>query len=147
MSPDHSKLAFTVDFSGAEKFELFVRDLASKSTTKLLVDVRDSLEWAATSDALFYTRFDETQRPYQVWRKDLGADAPPDRMLLEEPDQKFEVSFHTTNSGKYIIVSSRSGAQETLWAIDASADSASANTVPLLTRHADEPNQIRVSSC
>ena len=101
-SPDHAHLAWSVDVSGAELYELRVRELA---TGKDLVSIPDTHEMTwATPDVLFYTRVDENYRPSRVFRHRLGTDPADDVLVFEETDERFHVSIGTTRSGDWVVI-------------------------------------------
>ena len=54
---------------------------------------------AAGSDHFFYTVHDDAYRPHQVWRHALGTPVADDVLVLEEPDERFELSVRATRSG------------------------------------------------
>jgi oligopeptidase B len=69
------------------------------------VFIDDSLEWDGTGQTLFYVTVDETQRPYQLWRHQIGA-SESDTLLYEEQDTTFTLSVSKSRSGKYLFVHS-----------------------------------------
>ena len=112
-SPDGSKfLAYTVDFSGNEVTELYVKDIASGE----VVDHDPNLEcygavqWGADDKTLFYLKMDDQKRPYQLYRRIVGSDQP-DELLYQEDDELYWVGLSKSFDGKYIFVSS--GSKET----------------------------------
>ena len=101
-SPDHAHLAWSVDVSGAELYELRVRDLATGEDVASIPDTHE-MTWG-TADTLFYTRVDENYRPNRVYRHRLGTDPAGDALVFEEEDERFHVSIGTTRSGAYVII-------------------------------------------
>jgi oligopeptidase B len=108
VSPDARLLAFTVDTTGAERFTLMVKDLA---TGEILPDrigpVSYSLQWAADNRTLFYTVGDAANRPYKVLRHTLGSTAPAVE-IAHEPDELFRLGVSKTKDGKYLLIGSGS---------------------------------------
>jgi oligopeptidase B len=105
VSPGHSKLAYATDTSGDERFTLRVRDLETGE------DLPDTIErtsygvaWANDDATVFYTRPDPANRPYQLWRHRVGADPGTDRLVLEEPDERFHLGVGRTKDGRYVTV-------------------------------------------
>ena len=101
-SPDHAHLAWSVDVSGAELYELRVRDLATGADIVSIPDTHE-MTWG-TPDTLFYTRVDEDYRPSRVYRHRLGTDPAGDALVYEEHDRRFWVSIGTTRSGAYVVI-------------------------------------------
>ncbi len=104
-SPDHRHLAYAVDETGAEKFTLRIRDLASgHDLPDVIEDVAD-FAWASDSRTLFYVRLDPELRPRFVYRHTLGTDPGRDALVYEEPDPSFSVAVDRTRTGRFIVVS------------------------------------------
>ena len=105
LSPDQRVLAFATDVDGSEEYLLRFEDL---STGELLPDVIEDVSygsaWSADGRHFFYVRQDETQRPYQVWRHELGTDAAGDSLVYEQADGRFFVHVGLTRSRRYILV-------------------------------------------
>lgn len=104
VSPAGDKLAYAVDRTGNERFQLRIKDL---STGELLSDVIDNvaygLAWAG-DDHLFYTRADEAWRPFQVLRHRLGSDATEDFEVFSEPDERFAVDVADSRDRHWVII-------------------------------------------
>lgn len=108
-SPDENMLAYAVDFSGKELHELRFRDLATGEDLEDVIEgVYYGAAWAADSRTFFYVRPDSSMRPYQVWRHVLGTPEEDDVLVLQEDDEKFELTVELTKSEKFIIFSSTS---------------------------------------
>lgn len=108
-SPDGRYLAYSVDVSGAEEFELRLLDLA----TGIHADVRIprtsyGVAWAADSRHLFYTELDEAERPFRVRRHALGTSPADDATVYEEPDPAFFVSVGRSRSGQLLVIDASS---------------------------------------
>ena len=74
VSPDGSRLAYSVDLTGDEVYELRFRDIVSGE------DLEDTVThtyyggaWSADGSTFFYVVHDEVFRPYQVWRHGVGT--------------------------------------------------------------------------
>jgi oligopeptidase B len=62
VSPDGSKLAYTVDFTGFRQYTLHVKDLASGKLLRDTAERVTSAAWAADNTTLFYVEEDETTK-------------------------------------------------------------------------------------
>src|SRR2546427_13702 len=83
-------MAYTVDTTGAERYELRVRDLAAGlDLPDVVPDVYYGLAWANDNRTIFYTRPDASMRPWQVWRHRLGAPVDDDVLAHQEDDDRF----------------------------------------------------------
>ncbi|HEY1739485.1 MAG TPA: S9 family peptidase [Acidimicrobiia bacterium] len=109
ISPDHSVAAYTVDFNGGERYELRFRDIESgRDVDETIPDVYYSLAWSADSRTVFYTRPDDTMRPFEVWRHTRGTSVSDDTRAYHEADERFDAWVHASRSGEYIFFGSDS---------------------------------------
>ena len=110
VSYDHSLLAWSADRDGGEHFTLRVRDLATG------LDLADELHdttyggtaWSLDGSHLYYVTADEQERPWRVWRHELGTAQADDTLVYEDPDERFYVSVELTRSGEWIVIESAS---------------------------------------
>ena len=106
-SPDGTKLAYTVDFTGFRQYTLHVKDL---TTGELLRDTAvrvTSTAWAADNRTLFYVEEHETtKRSYRLHRHSL--DEPQDALVYEETDELYDIGVGNTRSDAYIVLASTS---------------------------------------
>ena len=121
VSPDHRLAAFAVDTTGAERYELMVKDL---STGQILPDripnVNGALEWAADNRTLFYGTSNAANRPYRVSRHVLGTPTSQDVVVGEEPNELFRIGVSRTKDRKYLLLSSGSFSSSETRFLDAS---------------------------
>ena len=108
-SPDGRLLAYSVDTTGDEVYELRFR------TTDRPRDLPDRIErsyytgaWSSDSSTFFYIVHDELFRPYQLWRHTIGTPVAEDVLVLEESDARFEVTVGTSTDEAWIIATARS---------------------------------------
>ena len=106
VSPDNTRVAFAVDFTGGREFRIFVRSIATGETVDQGIDNASSdLVFAGDSDTLFYVRNEPTSlRSYQVWRHRLGTNPNSDVLIYEESDPTFSVSIGLSKSRKLALV-------------------------------------------
>ncbi len=120
VSPDHRQLAYSVDVTGGERYELRFRDLTSGDDHPDVVpDVYYGLAWANDDRTCFFVRPDAAMRPWQVWRHHLGAPADEDALVYQEDDDRFYASVGRTRTGRYIIVAVGSKVTSESWFLDA----------------------------
>ncbi len=104
ISPSGRLLAYSVDVTGNERFQLRFKDLESGER---LADEIDNVAYGAAwagDDHLFYTRADDAWRPFQVLRHRLGTDAADDPEIFSEPDERFWVSAGTSRDHRWVII-------------------------------------------
>jgi oligopeptidase B len=106
VSPDNTRVAFAVDFTGGREFRIFVRTIATGETVDQGIDSASSdLVFAADSNTLFYVRNEPTTvRSYQIWRHRLGSNPNGDALIYEESDPTFELSIGLSGSRKFILL-------------------------------------------
>ena len=103
----HAYLAYSVDVTGDEVYELRFRDLTTGD------DLPDQVAhtyyggaWSADSSTFFYVVHDEVYRPYQVWRHRVGTDASVGRPRLRGPRHRSTTSSSgPTARGDLIVIS------------------------------------------
>src|SRR6185312_4783654 len=66
------------------------------------------LAWSADCRYLFYLVPDEMNRPFQVWRHQLGTEATADQLVYAEDDPRFELTLEGSRSGELAIIVSAS---------------------------------------
>ena len=102
LSTNHQLMAYSVDFNGSEKYDIYVKDL---TTGELLSDkiseTSGRIVWANNNQTFYYTTLDETHRPYRLHRHDLGQ--VDDKMVFEEPDGRFFLYPYKTKSKDYFF--------------------------------------------
>ncbi|WP_312932481.1 S9 family peptidase [Pseudomonas sp.] len=118
ISPDHQRLAYSLDTSGDEDYALYVKDLASGAVTALPFDDCDgSMTWANDSQTLFFGELDETHRPWRLRRYTLGdTDAPT---VFEEPDGRVFLHCYRTSSEQQLVLLLNSKTTCEAWVLDA----------------------------
>ena len=112
ISPNQQLLAYSTDTSGAERYTLVVKDLASGDLLPdSIPNTFYSVEWGNDNKTLFYTTQDETWRSDKVQRHTLGTKASDDVQVFHEPDELFNVYLYKTRDEKYLVITS--GSMET----------------------------------
>lgn len=120
VSPSHRWAAWSADRSGAEVYELRVRDLASGA------DLPDRIErtstgvaWSADERFVFYSVPDEVMRPHQIWRHEIGTPATDDVLVHEEADERYYLDVSLTRSGRWLVISAQSMITSEVWVLPA----------------------------
>ena len=107
-SPDHTLLAWSSDLDGGELYTLRVRDLATGDELPDELTGTSSwggVAWSADGQWLFYARPDDQMRPHQIWRHRLGTPVGDDELVVEEPDERFNLDVSQTRSERWIVIS------------------------------------------
>jgi oligopeptidase B len=111
VSPDETKLVYSVDFGGQEIYTLYVKDLQSgKLYPEVISNIFGSayehggVEWANDSQTLFYVTLDETLRPDKLHRHILGTDPVQDVVLFHETDEIFSLFVRKSHDNAYLML-------------------------------------------
>ena len=119
VSPDGTKLAYSTDYTGDERFTLRFKDL---TTGELLPDEIPGVfyggAWSADGSTFFYTVVDDAWRPYRVYRHTLGS-TDEDVLVYEEEDERFWVGIGLTRSQRYLVLSAGSKITSEIRILDA----------------------------
>ncbi len=118
VSPDQTRLAYSLDTQGDEVYRLFVKELASGAVEELPFDDCDgSLTWANDSRTLFFGELDATHRPHKLYRYTLGeAEAA---LVFNEPDGRFFLNCYRSSSERQLILLANSKTACEAWVLDA----------------------------
>ncbi len=104
-SPDGRLLAWTADSSGAERFTLRIRDLATGADIETVSEVvNGGVAWSSDSKALVFTEVNEQWRTYRAQLHRLGTDPSGDATLYQESDEGFRVSLGHTQDRTWILL-------------------------------------------
>lgn len=125
LSPDETRLAFALDNEGDEVFQLRFLDVETgQELSEAIPRCYYGGAWTADSRAFLYTLHDDAYRPFQVWLHHLGRPDSEDELILEEPDEAFEINVRSCRSGQAIIAWSESNSTSECWWIDPADPSA-----------------------
>lgn len=108
VSPNGRLLAYSVDTSGDERYDLRFRTIASGTN---LPDVIEGVGpggcWAG--DQWFcYARVDDAWRAHELWRHQLGADQAEDTLVLAEPDERFRLDAEESRDRRLVVITAAS---------------------------------------
>ncbi|MGS0466977.1 S9 family peptidase [Cobetia marina] len=146
ISPDEQRLAWTLDTSGDEVFSLRLATLsaadrdartpvrgearpgesqpgrarpAGQDDECLLEDIGPDLVWAEDGQHLLFTRYDSTQRPFEIWCLDIESRA--ETLLYREEDSEFWVGMGKTRSRDWLVLETASKDTSESWLLPAAA--------------------------
>lgn len=102
VSPDGRLLGYSVDTAGDERYDLYVRDLATGALLDgPIAGVGAGGTWLG-DEWLFYVRVDDAWRPHEVWRHRLGD--PDDALVFHEPDERFWLGVDGSRDYRWAII-------------------------------------------
>jgi oligopeptidase B len=117
ISPDHQRLAYSLDTSGDEVYQLYVKELGSGQVSSLpFEDCDGSMTWANDSRTLFFGELDDTHRPHKLYRHRLG-DASAD-LVFNEPDGRFFLHCFRSSSERQLILVLNSKTTSEAWVLN-----------------------------
>lgn len=110
VSPDGTKLAYSLDVEGTEIYTVYIKDLANRviypeaiGNTFSSVYFHTGVEWANDSQTLFYLTLDAAQRPDRLWHHRVGTDPSQDTLIYREEDEAYFLFITKTRDEAYIL--------------------------------------------
>lgn len=119
ISLNQQLLAYATDIDGSERCTLVFKDLKTGNLYPEKIENMSEVIWANDNRTIFYTRLDDTHRPYQVWKHRLGKDPTHDQLVYEESDEAFYISVGGTRSDAYLIIAVNSKVTSEIHILDA----------------------------
>jgi oligopeptidase B len=120
ISDDGTLAAYSTDTKGFRQYTLYIKNLVTGDLFPEPVERVGSIAWAADNRTLFYTVEDEEQkRQFQLYRHTLDTPHSEDTLVLEEPDERFNLGAGRTRDGKYLIFESGSHTTAHAWLLPA----------------------------
>jgi oligopeptidase B len=105
VSPDHQLLAYSVDTSGSERYTLFFLNLETRElSAESIAETSPSFAWANDSKTVFYTQVDATNRPFKLFRHEVGNATEKDVLIYHEADDSYFLGVGKTRSETYILL-------------------------------------------
>ncbi|MCL6268645.1 S9 family peptidase [Sansalvadorimonas sp. 2012CJ34-2] len=109
VSPDNRLLGWAEDYEGNESWTLRVKDLSSgEEFADVLEDCSANIVWASDSRSFWYIRQDKNFRPWQLCHHVVGDSVDNDRVILEEPNERFFLSVYPDRAETWLLVESAS---------------------------------------
>ncbi|HWD34110.1 MAG TPA: S9 family peptidase [Pseudomonas sp.] len=118
VSPDHQRLAYSLDTTGDEIYTLYIKDLTSGAIEQLpFEDCDGSMTWANDNQTLFFAELDDTHRPHKLLRHRLGREGC--EVVFEETDGRFFLHCYRASSERQLILLLNSKTTSEAWVLDA----------------------------
>ncbi|HEY9800718.1 MAG TPA: S9 family peptidase [Leptolyngbyaceae cyanobacterium] len=109
ISPNHQILAYSYDTSGSEQYTLLFLDLNTYELyPETIAETSYSFCWCNDNKTCFYTKIDEANRPYQLYKHTLGTSPEKDELVYHEADNAYALAVGKTRSQAYILMSLQS---------------------------------------
>lgn len=100
--PRQKRVAFSVDRTGDERYDVYIAELTSGGHTRCATAVGNSIAWSLDGLNLLYTGVDANGRPDSVWVYGLRGGSR--RRLYAEPDPAFHVTVWLSRSGEWLFI-------------------------------------------
>lgn len=136
-SPDHAYVAYTVDVTGGETYELRVRHVGTgvERAVDTVKETSGSFAWGLDSGTIFYGSLDEAHRQHKVWRRTFAprdaaaaaastASEAVDECLWTEDDEVFSAFLSKSLSDRFLFFGSGSSETSEVHFLDLKADAA-----------------------
>ena len=109
VSPSHNILAYGIDYSGDEKYDLVLKNIKTDKVIEHAIGKipYGSYDWHPNSHEIFYTLGDESSRIDQLWNYNLRT--KENILIFKEDDINYEITFEISQDNKFIFVTSASG--------------------------------------
>ncbi|VEU40604.1 unnamed protein product [Pseudo-nitzschia multistriata] len=132
-SPSLKLIAYSVDYSGDEKYEMYVRNLETGEDTPIkilggeqdgeLLETSGDLAWGKDDSTLYYMTMDDQHRPYRLYqRKDWNGTEATDTLLKEESDDLYWCGVGKSLDGNYIFFEAASSETSEIWYLPTSEE-------------------------
>ena len=110
MSPSHNLVAYAIDHSGYETYDLHVINNieTGAESSDLIQEIDGSMTWGGDDSTLFYLKMDEEHRPYKLFMHILGTPQEEDICLFTEEDGKFWMQASKSADDKFLILNTES---------------------------------------
>lgn len=109
VSPDQNWLAYSIDHSGAEQFDLCFKDLRSGQVlSETIPNTYYALEWGNDNRTVFYNTLDSALRPYKVYRHVIGTNPAQDVLIHHEQDESYFLWLRRSTSEAFIFLTAHS---------------------------------------
>ncbi|RYE06507.1 MAG: S9 family peptidase [Rickettsiaceae bacterium] len=105
ISPDHKLMAYSVNVSGDESYDIKIFDLAAKKYLSDRIDnTSGDIVWHEKIPGLFYVPVSENWRFNKVMFHYLGQSSTDDQLIFHELDPMYNVSVDKSASRKFIFI-------------------------------------------
>ena len=105
VSDDGSKIAYSLDKDGSERFELFVFDIESgKQISNSIRNTAGEVVWDSKNQGFLYVMLNDQWRPFKALYRGLNS-KKPDITIYEEQDTSFFVDIHGSQSDSFAFIS------------------------------------------
>jgi oligopeptidase B len=118
-SPDHRLIAWSADRTGAERFTIRIRDVASgRDLPDIIESAATGVVWSSDGRSLLYQPLDDQNRSLAVAMHRLGTSQSEDRLLLQESDPSYPVALWSSASQRFAVIAAMSADDSEVTVVD-----------------------------
>lgn len=128
-SPSHKYVAYSVDTTGNEKCQLYIKNLETMQVVKEFrteanqepFEMDGLIVWGKDDSSIFYVKKDKNCRPFRVYRRMLSFendDNGKEELIYEEKDERFNVYIYKSQNGHYLFIESASAETSEVMYVD-----------------------------
>ena len=130
MSPDHKLMAYSVDFTGGERYDIYIYNLESKTfLPDIIPQTSGEIVWRENMEGIFYIPTTENWRRETLKFHKLGHDLAQDQVLFHEPDPLYSVSIDKSSSREYLLITVHGHDSNEIYYIDMQDDDLAPNLI------------------
>ncbi|MBS1698885.1 MAG: S9 family peptidase [Actinobacteria bacterium] len=104
VSDDATRLLWSTDFEGDERYTVRVRELTTGETLPDEIPGTSGAFFTPDGTAVLYTTVDDSWRPDTLWLHRIGTPVSDDVQLFHEPDERFWLGAGITRSRRYLVI-------------------------------------------
>ncbi len=104
VSDDATRLLWSTDFEGDERYTVHVRDLGTSETLADEIPGTSGAFYTPDGASILYTTVDESWRPDTPWVHRIGTPVSDDVQLFHEPDERFWLGAGITRSRRFLVI-------------------------------------------
>lgn len=105
ISPKHNLMAYSVDFTGEEKYTAKVYDLDKHQyLTDEIPDTAGRILWHEELSGFFYSLTNDSRRPDKIMFHYLGSLPSDDQLVFHEPSPLYSVAISESSSRQQLFV-------------------------------------------
>ncbi|BBJ31798.1 oligopeptidase B [Rickettsia asiatica] len=134
MSPDQNLMAYSVNFTGNEQYNIKIYSLKEQNYLPDEVkEIAPTIIWHEKLNGFFYITINENQRWDKVMFHRLGEDSTQDKLIFKVKNPLHFISCEKSASSKYIFINSGDHNENEIYVISMQDD----NFTPKLVRAAE----------
>ncbi|MCL6416898.1 S9 family peptidase [Aestuariirhabdus sp. Z084] len=116
VSPSQQLLAYAIDTSGDEVFNIHVVEIESATPIgPALENCSGNIVWSMDSEGFHYCTLDNKQRPWQLFSHRLKDHQSNNQLIFTEYDERFFLHAYRSKSDRHLIIESGSKTSSESW--------------------------------